>query len=155
LRKPPFAFIAPQTPAKAPAAVPFVEQRWTVWGSAYGGRNHTDGEAVVGSNDLSATAAGFAAGADYRVSPGSVIGGAVAIGETRWNVSGLGKGNADVAQIGGYFSSRWQSLYVSGAVAAAWHRASTDRTLNIAGTDRLEADFNATSFGARLEGGYR
>ncbi len=102
-----------------------------------------------------ATAAGFAAGADYRVSPGSVIGMAVAIGETRWNVSGVGKGDADVAQIGGYFSSRWDSLYVSGAVALAWHRASTDRTLNIAGTDRLEADFNATSFGGRLEGGYR
>ena len=47
------------------------------------------------------------------------------------------------------------TLYLSGAVALAWHNASTDRTLTIAGTDRLEADFNATSFGARLEGGYR
>jgi len=145
---------AADMPVKAP--VPYiVEQRWTVWGSAYGGRNRTDGDAVVGSNNLTASAAGFAAGADYRVSPGSVVGMAVAIGETRWNVSGVGKGDADVAQIGGYASTRWDALYVSGAVALAWHRASTDRTLTIAGTDRLEADFNATSFGGRLEGGYR
>ncbi|HZO44330.1 MAG TPA: autotransporter domain-containing protein [Xanthobacteraceae bacterium] len=145
---------AADMPVKAP--VPYIaEQRWSVWGSAYGGRNRTDGDATVGSNDLSATAAGFAAGADYRVSPGSVIGMAVAIGETRWNVSGVGKGDADVAQIGGYASTRWDALYVSGAVALAWHRASTDRTVTIAGTDRLEADFNATSFGGRLEGGYR
>ncbi len=45
-----------------------------------------------GSNDLSASAAGFAAGADYRVSPDTVIGAAVAIGETRWNVVGLRQG---------------------------------------------------------------
>jgi outer membrane autotransporter protein len=139
--------------ARPPAAV--FAQRWTVWGSAYGGRNRTDGDAVVGSNDLTASTAGFAAGADYRVSPNTVLGLATAIGETRWNVSGLGKGNADVAQFGGYASTRWQNLYLSGAVAGAWYRASTDRTLNIAGTDRLEADFDATSIGGRVEGGYR
>jgi len=142
-------------PAKAPVAVPYVEPPWNVWGSAYGGRNRTDGDAAVGSNDLRATAAGFAAGADYRVSPGSVIGAAVAIGENRWNVSGFGTGNADVAQFGGYFSSRWNSLYLSGAAAVASHRALTERTLNIAGIDRLTAGFNATSFGGRLESGYR
>jgi outer membrane autotransporter protein len=146
---------AADMPVKAPPLGPSFEQRWSVWGSAYGGQNRTDGDPVVGSNDLRATAGGFAAGADYRVSPSSVIGAAVAIGETRWNVSGLGKGDADVAQIGGYASTRWDALYVSGAVALGWHRAATDRTVTIAGTDRLEADFNATSWGGRLEGGYR
>ena len=129
---------------KAPAAVPFVEPRWSVWGSAYGGRNRTDGDATVGSNDLRATAAGFAVGADYRVSPGTVIGAAVAVGENSWNVSDFGTGNAELAQFGGYFSSRWNSLYVSGAAAVATHRASTERTLNIAGIDRLTAGFDAT-----------
>ena len=89
------------------------------------------------------------------MSPGSVIGAAVAIGESYWNVSGRGKGRADVAQIGGYASTRWSNFYLSGAAALAWHRAATDRTLNIAGTDRLEADFNATAFSARFEGGWR
>jgi outer membrane autotransporter protein len=146
---------AADMPVKARPPIATFEQRWSVWGAAYGGRNRTDGDLAVGSNDLRATAVGFAAGADYRVSPDSVIGAAVAIGENRWNVSALGKGNADVAQVGGYASSRWGALYVSGAVSLGWHRASTDRTVTIAGTDRLEADFNATSFGGRLEGGYR
>ena len=33
-------------PVKAPPRVPYVEQRWSVWGSAYGGRNRTDGDPV-------------------------------------------------------------------------------------------------------------
>jgi autotransporter-associated beta strand protein len=151
------AAFAAAMPVKAPPAPALgFEQRWTVWGAAYGGRNRTDGDPVVaGSADLSASAAGFAGGADYRVSPGSVVGAAVAIGESHWNVAGRGKGRADVAQIGSYFSTRWAGAYVSGAAALGWHRAATDRTLNIAGTDRLEADFNATAFSARFEGGWR
>jgi outer membrane autotransporter protein len=152
---PPREAYAADMPLKAAPPAAIYEQRWSVWGAGYGGRSRIDGEPVIGSNDLTANAAGFAAGADYRVSPSSVIGAAFAIGETRWNVAGVGKGNADVAQVGGYASTRWNDLYVSGAVAIAWHDASTDRTLNIAGTDQLRADFNATSWGARLEGGYR
>jgi outer membrane autotransporter protein len=147
---------AADMPVKAPPLAPTVAQRWSVWGAAYGGRNRTDGDpVVVGSNNLTATAAGFAMGADYRVSRDTVVGLATAIGETRWSVAGLGKGNADVAQFGGYASTRWQNLYLSGAVAGAFYRAATDRTLNIAGTDHLEADFNANSIGGRVEGGWR
>jgi outer membrane autotransporter protein len=142
-------------PVKAPPPAPAFEQRWNVWGSAYGGRNRTDGDPIVGSNNITANAAGFAAGADYRVSHDTVVGLATAIGETRWSLAGLGSGTADVAQFGSYAATRWQSFYLSGAVAAAWYRASTGRTVNIAGTDRLEADFDATSIGARIEGGYR
>jgi outer membrane autotransporter protein len=143
---------------KAPAAgtLDVIDRRWTVWGSAYGGRNRTDGDPIaLGSHDLRANAAGFAGGADYRVSRDTVIGAAVAIGETRWNVAGLGKADANVAQVGGYASTRWNDLYLSAAVAGAWHRAATERTVTIAGADRLEADFSATSFGARAEAGWR
>src|SRR4029079_3851205 len=105
------AAFAADMPVKAPPLS--FAQRWTVWGSAYGGKNRTDGDAIVGSNNLSASAAGFAAGADYRVSRDSVLGAAAAIGETHWSVAGRGRGNADAAKIGGYFSTRWQDLYVS------------------------------------------
>jgi outer membrane autotransporter protein len=102
-----------------------------------------------------ANAAGFAGGADYRVSRDTVIGAAVAIGETRWNVSGLGRGDSNAAQVGGYASTRFGNGYLSAAVAGAWHNAGTRRTLNLIGTDQLEADFDARSFGARFEGGWR
>jgi hypothetical protein len=48
---------------KAPPKPPSFEQRWSVWGGAYGGTNRTTGDPqVVGSHDLSARAAGFTAG---------------------------------------------------------------------------------------------
>ena len=146
---------AADMPLKAPpsSASTSFAQRWSVWGSAFGGRNRTDGDAAVGSSNLSARAAGFAAGADYRASYDTVLGLAVAIGETNW--SSIGSGKTDTAQVGGYAATRWGDLYLSGALAFAWHNATTDRTLNIAGADHLRATFNAQSFGGRVESGYR
>jgi hypothetical protein len=55
-------------------ALPF-EQRWSVWGAGYGGYNKTSGDpVVVGSHDLTARTAGGAAGIDYRITPGTVVG---------------------------------------------------------------------------------
>ena len=48
---------------------------WNVWGSAYGGAGHLNGDAaVVGSHDLSTSAGGFAAGADRFVTPNTRVG---------------------------------------------------------------------------------
>jgi len=142
---------------KAPPKAATMEERWGVWGASYGGYNRTDGDpVVVGSHDLTARTGGFAAGADYRYAPGSVLGVAVAIGETNWGLaSGLGKGNTDVAQVGGYFSTRWNNFYVSGAVEGSFYSAKTDRFVFITGADHLRADFDAHGFSARLEGGWR
>jgi hypothetical protein len=77
---------------KAPPKPPTFEQRWSVWGAGYGGSNRTSGDpAVVGSHDLSARTAGGAAGLDYRLAPGTVIGFALAGGGTNW---GLAQGSA-------------------------------------------------------------
>jgi len=49
------------------------EQRWSLWGGAFGGYNKTSGDpVVVGSHDLTARTAGVAAGMDYRLAPGTV-----------------------------------------------------------------------------------
>ena len=147
---------AADMPVKAPACVP-VLQRWSgvgrrLWRALRRRRRSGGG----GSNDVRATVAGFAAGLDYRVSRDTVVGVAAAVGENRWNLSaGLGKGGADVGQIGGYASTRWQNLYFPAPVAVAWHRAWTNRVVRVAGADQLEAGFDATSFGGRAEGGYR
>jgi autotransporter-associated beta strand protein len=84
------------------AALPIYEPRWTAWGGAYGGGNKTSGDpAVLGSHDLSATAAGFAAGLDYRLNPNSVVGLALAGGGTGWGLAqGLGGGKGDAFQAG-------------------------------------------------------
>jgi autotransporter-associated beta strand protein len=68
---------------KEPPKPQSFEHRWSVWGSGYGGSNRTSGDvAVVGSHDLSARTAGGAAGLDYRLAPGTVVGFALAGGGT-------------------------------------------------------------------------
>jgi hypothetical protein len=71
-----------------PAPASLYEPRWTVWGGAYGGSNRTTGDvAVIGSHDLSANTAGFAGGFDYRLTPDSVVGFALAGGGTNWSLA--------------------------------------------------------------------
>jgi outer membrane autotransporter protein len=139
----------------SPKAVPVYEPRWTVWGGAYGGSNRTSGDiAVIGSHDLSARTVGFAGGLDYRLTPDSVVGFAFAGGGTDWSLSqGLGGGKSDAFQAGIYGATKSGPAYLAAAFAFANHWMSTDR-IAFAG-DHLTADFNAQSYGGRLEGGYR
>jgi outer membrane autotransporter protein len=135
--------------------VPVYEPRWTVWGGAYGGSNSTRGDtAMIGSHDLSARTVGFVGGFDYRITPDTVVGLAFAGGGTGWSLSqGLGGGKSDAFQGGIYGATKSGPAYLAAAFAFANHWMSTDR-LAFAG-DHLTADFNAQSYGGRLEGGYR
>ena len=137
-----------------PVPAPIYEPRWTVWGGGYGGGNQTSGDPVIGSHDLSARTAGFAGGFDYRLAPNSVVGFAIAGGGTNWSLSqGLGGGRSDAVQAGVYGATRWGAAYLAADFAFTNHWMSTDRFAF--GGDHLRADFNAQSYGGRLEGGYR
>ena len=133
---------------------PLYEPRWTVWGGAYGGSNRTTGDvALIGSHDLSARTVGFAGGFDYRLTPDTVVGLAFAGGGTNWSLSqGLGGGKSDAFQAGIYGATKYGPAYLAAAFAFANHWMSTDR---LAVGDHLTANFDAQSYGGRLEGGYR
>jgi autotransporter-associated beta strand protein len=139
---------------KAPPPVAF-EQRWTAWGGAFGGYNRTGGDpAVIGSHDLTARTAGFAAGLDYRFSRDAVFGFALAGGGTKWDLAqGLGGGKSDAFQAGVYAAARSGPAYLAASLALANHWMSTDRVAAFG--NHLTADFNAQSIGARVESGYR
>ena len=51
--------------------------------------------------------------------------------------------------------TRIGAAYVTGALAYGWQDVITDRTVTVAGIDRLRAQFNANAFSGRAEGGYR
>jgi uncharacterized protein with beta-barrel porin domain len=145
-----YAAVFKAPPRQAP---PFA-QRWNIWGSAFGGANHTDGNAVVGSHDLTASAGGFAAGADYRVTPFTTVGFALAGAGTGWSLAqGLGTGQSDALMAGIYGSTTSGPAYVAASLAFANHWMSTDRISFAA--DQLTTKFNAQSYGGRLEAGYR
>jgi outer membrane autotransporter protein len=132
-------------------------RRWGIWAAAYGSQNKTTGDPlVVGSHDRSVRTFGYATGLDYRVTPDTVVGFALAGGATNFGLSGgFGGGHSDMFQAAAYSATRVNAFYVSAALAYAWHRVSTERVLTVAGTDHLTADFSANNVGGRIEGGYR
>jgi outer membrane autotransporter protein len=130
------------------------EARWTGWAAGYGGSNRTAGDAVIGSHDLTSRMAGYAGGLDYRITPDTALGFALAGARTNWGLSdGLGGGASDAVQAGIYGVTRSGPAYLSMALAYTWHRMSTDRVA-FAG-NHLTADFHAQNLGARAETGYR
>jgi autotransporter-associated beta strand protein len=143
-------------PTKADAARNnLLDPHWSVWGSAYGGGSSTSGNAGLGSNNATARAFGFVAGADYQVSPTTLAGFALAGGGTNFSVNGLGSGRSDLFQAGAFVRHTVGAAYVSGALAYGWQDVTTDRTVTVAGIDRLHAEFNANAYSGRVEGGYR
>jgi uncharacterized protein with beta-barrel porin domain len=129
------------------------EQRWSMWGAAFGGSGKTGGNAAVGSSDTTLSTFGYASGLEYRISPDTIIGFAAAGGGTNWGLANaLGTGRSDSAQVGAYARTRVGAAYIAESIAFANHWFTTDRT---ALGDNLRANFTGQSFGGRLEGGYR
>jgi len=141
--------------AKAPPLAPTFEQRWSVWAAGFGGSQTTDGNATVGSNNTASSIYGTAVGADYRFSPDTLAGFALAGGGTNFSVNGLGSGRSDLFQAGAFIRHNLGAAYLTGALAYGWQDITTDRVVTAAGLDHLRAEFNANAWSGRLEGGYR
>jgi autotransporter-associated beta strand protein len=139
---------------KAPLAQTY-DPRWSVWSAGYGGSQTTDGNAALGSNTATSSVFGTAVGADYIFSPRTVAGFALAGGGTNFSVAGSGSGHSDLFQAGAFIRHTVGAAYVSAALAYGWQDITTNRTVTIAGSDLLRAQFDANAFSGRLEGGYR
>jgi uncharacterized protein with beta-barrel porin domain len=137
---------------KAPPK-PIFEQHWSTWGSAYGGSNISNGNATVGSNNVTTDIFGFAAGMDYNFTPDLLAGFALAGAGTNWGlVNGLGTGRSDAFQVGARVISWFGPAYVKAALAFTNNWFTTNRS---ALGDQLTANFDGQSYGGRIEGGYR
>lgn len=94
-------------------------------------------------------------GADYLLSPQTIAGVAMAGAGTNFSVANSGGGRSDLFQAGAFVRHTIGPAYVSGALAYGWQDVTTDRTVTVAGTDRLRARFTANALTGRLESGYR
>ena len=156
------AYAASPSPGGALAAiatnthpvVPF-EARWSTWAAGYGGSQTTDGNAAVGSNNATSSIYGTTVGADYRFSPDTIAGFALAGGGTSFSVAGGGSGHSDLFQAGAFVRHNAGPAFISAALAYGWQDITTNRAVTVAGLDQLQARFNANAFSGRLEGGYR
>ncbi|MDP3691049.1 autotransporter domain-containing protein [Bradyrhizobium sp.] len=140
---------------KAGAAPAAFAPRWSVWAAGYGGSQTTDGNATPGTGTASSRIYGTAVGADYRFSPDTLAGFALAGGGTSFSVNGFGGGRSDLFQAGAFLRHTVGPAYLSAALAYGWQDITTDRTVTVAGVDRLRAQFNASAFSGRAEAGYR
>jgi uncharacterized protein with beta-barrel porin domain len=138
---------------KAPPA-PF-DPRWSVWAAGFGGSQTTTGNPTLGSNDTASRLGAVAVGADYRFSPDTIAGFALAGGGTNFSVANGGSGRSDLFQAGAFVRHTVGPAYISAALAYGWQDITTDRTVTVAGIDQLRAEFNANAFSGRVEGGYR
>ena len=138
---------------KAAPLATIPERRWSVWGSGYGGTQKTDGNASLGSNDVASRIYGGAAGFDHRLSPDTLIGFSLGGAGTNYGLaSGLGNGRSEMFQAGVYGRHMFGAAYLVSALAYGWQDVTTDR--NVFG-NVYRANFDASSFAGRLEGGYR
>ena len=142
--------------AKVPPRPVSFDPRWSVWSAGFGGSQTTDGNAVLGTNSTTSRLGGVAAGADYRFSPDTIAGFALAGGGTSFSLAnGLGSGRSDLFQAGAFVRHTAGPAYISTALAYGWQDITTDRTVTVAGLDQLRAKFDANAFSGRVEGGYR
>ncbi len=152
---PPIVYKASIYNGLAAEAVPD-PRRWGVWAAGYGGQSDIAGSSFTGSHDWSGSTFGYAMGLDYRVTPYTTVGVALAEGLTNYGLSdGLGGGRGDLFQTAVYSMTRVHAAYVAAVLAFGWDRVATSRNVTVAGTDNLTADFSAYDFAGRIEGGYR
>ncbi|OBQ67145.1 hypothetical protein A8145_30715 [Mesorhizobium loti] len=126
--------------------------RWTVWAAPFGSSQTSDGDAGQGSSNLTTRLYGLAGGADYRLSPDTLAGFALAAGATNFSVGDYGSGRTDLFQAGAFIRHDIGAAYVDASLAYGWQDATTQRSV---GADRLEARLHPQAFAGRLEGGYR
>jgi uncharacterized protein with beta-barrel porin domain len=148
---PPDVALAYASILKAQPPAPF-QQRWTAWGSAYGGANSINRDTAAGSSNLAAQTFGIAAGMDYHYSPDTIFGFALGGGGIDWSLATGGTGRSDTFQAGVYGISRSGPAYLAAALAFNNNWMTTNRG---ALGDVLTANFTAQGYGARFEGGYR
>jgi autotransporter-associated beta strand protein len=138
---------------KAPPVAPVFQESWNVWAAGFGGSRSTDG--TDGTNNATASIYGTAVGADYRFSPDTIAGFALAGGGTNFSVNGGGAGRSDLFQAGAFVRHSVGSAYITAAAAYGWQDITTDRNVTVAGLDRLHAEFSANAWSGRIEAGHR
>jgi autotransporter-associated beta strand protein len=127
------AYAAYRSILKAPAPALY-EPRWTTWAALYGSTSNARGDLGIASHDRDLRIGGVAAGADYRVSPNTVVGFALSGAGANFQLSdGLGTGRGDILQGGVYGATRFDNYYLAASLAASYYDVSTEHHLVTAG----------------------
>ncbi|MHA3905083.1 autotransporter family protein [Castellaniella sp. WN] len=129
--------------------------RFSAWGSTFGtwGRSDSDDNAA----GLHRSSSGFLAGVDGLVAPRLRLGILAGYSHDRFDTDGSdASGSSDNVHLGLYGGTRQGALNLRTGAIYTWHQVSTRRPVAFPGyTDRLTADYDARTFQAFGEIGYR
>jgi fibronectin-binding autotransporter adhesin len=125
------------------------------WFALLAGSNVVGQDAAAGAQKFSSSAVGFAGGADWRLNPNLVLGGALSLGSTHFHVGGdMGAGKATAYQFALYGLAQYTPrIYGAFMAAIGADSINTTRTVNATETDALSASPNSKVFDGRYETG--
>ncbi len=128
---------------------------WDVWASGYGSHSETDGNASLGHQKRTSENRGLAAGLNFSPSANSDLGIALSWNQADFALgNGFGSGSSDTVFVALRGQTSNVQSYVKGALAYGRSDITTDRSVTIAGVDRLVGDTKADNFAAHVEAGY-
>ncbi|MBC7279957.1 ice-binding family protein [Hoeflea sp.] len=132
------------------------QRTWGMWAAGFGERSETEGNATLGTHTRTSDLVGGALGIDYYLDPDTIIGIALGVSGTRFDLSDdFGSGSMNSYHAGIHARRDFDAFYLAGAVAYGYSDVSTHRTVTVAGTDRFAANFDAHNVGGHIEGGYK
>ncbi|ANK75009.1 hypothetical protein FA04_19860 (plasmid) [Ensifer adhaerens] len=136
-------------------SVPVAPPAMVGWGQVFGSWTNTDGNGNAGALDQST--GGFVTGFDAAISDNALVGIMAGYSRTNFDVdSRSASGNSDNYHLGVYSGSRWGDVALRSGLAYTWHSINTSRNVAFPGfSDQLKADYDAGTFQAFGEVGYR
>jgi uncharacterized protein with beta-barrel porin domain len=137
---------------KAPLAGSLSAPRWNVWAAGIGGAQISTGGATPGSGSTSSRIFGTEVGADFSLSPQTMVGFAMA-GGTYFSSSSFGGGHSDLFQTGAFVRHTTGQAYVAGALAYGWQAVTSDRMMM--SSPGLNGGLDTTAYSGRVESGYQ
>ena len=162
---------APQSAAAQRVAVPSAETcsgeacdtaasapiRYTAWSQGFGGSGSIDGNTTTGASRIDMTAGGGATGMDMRLANNALVGVALGMGSSGYNLTDLmssGTSRSIIAGLyGGYAAG---PAYIDGALAYAYNTFTSSRFIGTGSISEIEsAAFSGSQYGGRLESGWR
>jgi len=136
---------------------PMLQPRWRAWLTGFDGSAKLNGEAGIGSADLSYNTGGLAGGLDYQFAPDLLAGFAIGGSSSNFAVRDrITSGHLEGAHFGGYAVKTWSSLYAAGALSFSTYRNSETRSIvGIGPTETASGTFGSNLLSGRVEVGAR
>jgi outer membrane autotransporter protein len=131
------------------------QPRWRAWLTGFDGSAKLNGEADIGSADLSHNIGGLAGGLDYQFAPDLLAGFAIGGSSSNFSVRDrITSGHLEGAHFGGYGVKTWGLLYTAGALSFSTFRNDTTRSIvGIGPTETATGSFGSNLLSGRVEVG--